>query len=110
MSLDKFKNLCNLLAFEQADYYLDMIYHKIEVEKINIDAKSKFTFLRFYAYVAMHLDKTSDALMYCDGMRFIIEEDYDEIMEKAMEKASSALVLYQKLQRNSVQVYKNFTK
>ena len=35
---------------------------------------------------------------------------YDEIMEKAMEKAASALVLYQKLQRNSVQVYKNFTK
>ncbi|MBQ3164540.1 MAG: HD domain-containing protein [Lachnospiraceae bacterium] len=35
---------------------------------------------------------------------------YDEIMEKAMEKASAALVLYQKLKRNSDQVYKNFTK
>lgn len=34
---------------------------------------------------------------------------YDEIMEKAMEKAASALVLYQKLKRNSEQVYKNFT-
>lgn len=76
--INKFINMCNLLAFKQADYYLDMIYHKIEVEKINIDAEDKFNFLRIYAYVAMNLDKTSDALMYCDGMRFIIEEDYDD--------------------------------
>ncbi len=34
---------------------------------------------------------------------------YDEIMEKAMQKAQTALVMYQKLQRNSEQVYKNFT-
>ena len=59
-------------------YYLEIIYHKIEVEKINIDIDAKFNFLRFYAYVAMNLDKTSDALMYCDGMRFIIEESYDD--------------------------------
>ena len=76
--INKFKNLCIFLAFDQADYYLDMIYHKIEVEKINIDINAKFNFLRFYAYVAMNLDKTSDALMYCDGMRFIIEESYDD--------------------------------
>ena len=76
--IDKFKNLCIFLAFEQADYYLDIIYRKIEVEKINISAEDKFRFLRFYAYVAMNLDKTSDALMYCDGMRFIIEESYDD--------------------------------
>lgn len=34
---------------------------------------------------------------------------YDEIMEKAMEKAEAALVMYQKLKRNSDLVYKNFT-
>lgn len=34
---------------------------------------------------------------------------YDEIMEKAMEKAEAALGMYQKLKRNSEQVYKNFT-
>lgn len=76
--INKFKNLCNFLAFKQADYYLGMIYHKIEVEKINIAVEDKFNFLRYYAYVAMNLDKPSDALMYCDGMRFIIEENYDD--------------------------------
>lgn len=76
--MDKFKNMCNLLAFKQADYYLDMIYHKIEVEKVNIDIDEKFNFLRYYAYVAMNLDRTSDALMYCDGMRFILDEHYDD--------------------------------
>lgn len=35
---------------------------------------------------------------------------YDEIMEKAMQKAEAALIMYQKLKRNSDQVYKNFTK
>lgn len=34
---------------------------------------------------------------------------YDEIMEKAMQKAEAALVMYQKLRKNSEQVYKNFT-
>lgn len=34
---------------------------------------------------------------------------YDEIMEKAMQKAKAALIMYQKLKRNSDQVYKNFT-
>lgn len=34
---------------------------------------------------------------------------YDEIMDKAMQKAEAALVMYQKLKRNSEQVYKNFT-
>lgn len=35
---------------------------------------------------------------------------YDEIIEKATEKADMALVTYQRLQRNSEQVYKNFSK
>lgn len=35
---------------------------------------------------------------------------YDEIMEKAMQTAEAALIMYQKLKRNSDQVYKNFTK
>ena len=104
--IDKFKNLCILLAFEQADYYLDMIYHKIEVEKVSIDAKSKFTFLRFYAYVAMHLDKTSDALMYCDGMRFIIEEDYDEIMDLIYNHLKAQICINSK-QRENANVYVN---
>ena len=35
--------------------------------------------------------------------------NYDEIMEKAMQKAEAALTMYQKLKKNSDQVYKNFT-
>lgn len=34
---------------------------------------------------------------------------YDEIMQKALQKAEAALVMYQKLKKNSDQVYKNFT-
>ena len=34
---------------------------------------------------------------------------YDDIMQKAMQKAQAALVMYQKLRKSSEQVYKNFT-
>ena len=34
---------------------------------------------------------------------------YDDIMQKAMQKAEAALVMYQKLRKSSEQVYKNFT-
>ena len=61
---------------------------------------------------AVILPKDCDILYLNDSKKLsekMREALYDEIMEKAMEKASAALVLYQKLQRNSDQVYKNFT-
>ena len=62
--------------------------------------------MRFYAYVAMHLDKTSDALMYCDGMRFIIEEDYDEISDLIYNHMKAQICINSK-QRENANVYVN---
>ena len=78
--IDKLRNMCDFLAFGQADYYLDMIYHKMEVEMVNIGIEDKFNFLQIHAYVAMNLDKVTDALMYCDGMRLILEDYNDDMM------------------------------
>ena len=100
----KLKNICNFLAFKQADYYLDMIYHKIEVEKINIDIDDKFNLLRFYAYVAMNLDKSSDALMYCDGMRFILEENYDDT-KSLMYNYMKAQICINSTQKENANIY-----
>ena len=100
----KLKNLCNFLAFRQADYYLDMIYHKIEVEKISIPIDDKFNFLRFYAYVAMNLEKSSDALMYCDGMRFILEEHYDD-QKSLMYNYMKAQICINSTQKENANVY-----
>ena len=78
--ISKLRNMVELLALDQADYYLNIIYHKIEVEKINISIDYKFRFLKIYTYVAMSLDKLSDALMYCDSMRFMLDEYDDDHM------------------------------
>ena len=102
----KFRNLCNLLAFKQADYYLDMIYHKIEVEKVNVSLDDKFHFLRIFAYVAMNLDKASDALMYCDGMRFILEEHYDD-RKNLMYNYLKAQICINSTQKENANVYVN---
>ena len=71
----KLNNMYRLLALDQAAFYLDILYHKFEVEKVYIIPEYKFKFLELYAKVAMCQDKTSDALLYCNGMRTIIEEE-----------------------------------
>ncbi len=71
----KLNNMYYFLALNQADFYLDILYHKFEVEKLYIVAEYKFILLELYAKIAMCQDKTSDALLYCDGMRAIIEEE-----------------------------------
>lgn len=68
-------NMYHLLALDQATFYLDILYHKFEVEKVYIVPEYKFKFLELYAKIAMCQDKTSDALLYCNGMRTIIDEE-----------------------------------
>lgn len=75
----KLNNMYYLLVFDQADYYLDILYHKFEVEKVYVAQKYKFIFLELNAKVSMFQDKTSDALLYANGMRNIIEESDDEL-------------------------------
>lgn len=67
-------NMYNMLALDQADYYLDIFYHKSEVENVYIVPKYKLMFLELHAKTAMCQNKTSDALLYCEGMRGLIEE------------------------------------
>lgn len=71
----KLNNMYHLLAFEQADFYLEIFYHKFEVEKVYIVPQYKFIFLELYARIAMCQDRTSDALLYCNGMRAIVEDN-----------------------------------
>lgn len=104
--INKFINMCKLLAFKQADYYLDIIYHKMEVEKINIAIDDKFNLLRIYGYVAMNLGKTSDALMYCDGMRFLLDEDYDD-RKCLMYYYLKALICVNSTQKENGYIYVN---
>lgn len=64
----KLNNMYNLMAIEQARYYLDVIYKNIEVEKLYVSEKYKFIIFEFCTEIAAMLGDTSDALMYAEAM------------------------------------------
>lgn len=66
-------NMYHTLALSQADYYLDIIYRKLEVEKIYILPEYRFALLELYAQTALYQDKSSDALLYCHMQGSLIE-------------------------------------
>lgn len=70
----KINNLLYFLALDQAEYYLDILYHKFEVEKVFVSSEHKLRFLYFYAKTVLYRKKYSEALLYCEGMRNILYE------------------------------------
>lgn len=99
----KLNNMLYFLTLDQAEYYLDILYHKFEVEKVLVTSENKFRFLSLYARTALYRQKYPEALLYCEGMRnalydcYRIEWEYQYNLLKAeiymynfkMEKAMS---------------------
>lgn len=102
--IDKLTNLYEMLALDQADYYLNIIYRKIEVEDVDISMEHRFKFLEIYAYVTMNLDKMSDALLYCNNMRFILEENNDYEMNYTYNYLKAQISMYS-TQKDNADVY-----
>lgn len=71
-------NMYYFLDLEQADYFLGMLYHKFEVEKVYIIPNQKLKFLELCAKVAMCTEQMSDAMLYCNGM-WTLAEDLDSV-------------------------------
>lgn len=71
----RLNNMYYFMAFEQADYYMGLLYHKFEVEKTYVDLDYKFKFLYLYASAAMYQSRFSDALLYCNNMHSILETE-----------------------------------
>ena len=68
--LIKLNNMYYLLDYEQAQYYMALIYHKIEVEKLSIDEEWVFDLYMLYAMISIYSDM-SKALLLCDDIRFL---------------------------------------
>ena len=100
----KLNNMYNMLTLDQAIYYLDIMYHKFEVEKLYLLPKYKFVFLEIYAKIAMSMDKTSDALLYCDGMRLLMEES-DNIAWEFKYNFTKAQIIMNGFQQSSADKY-----
>ena len=72
--LVKLNNMYYLLDFEQAQYYLAIIYRKIEVEKLSIHEDSMFDFFMLYAMISVYSD-VPNALLLCDKLHLLQRKD-----------------------------------
>lgn len=71
----KLSNMYNLLDFEQANYYLTILYQKIEIEKLSLSEDSIFDFFRLYARVSLYSNDISGALILCEHLQALRKEE-----------------------------------
>lgn len=72
--LTQLYNMYYLLDHEQAQYYLALIYNKIEVEKLFVDEDSVFRFYILYALISIYSDMPR-ALLLCDNIQSLSSKD-----------------------------------
>ncbi len=71
--ITKLKMMFYALDFEQAEYYLENIYSKIEYERMHIDYKRKLELYKLYAWVALYMMDIPIAQRVCDKIKDIFE-------------------------------------
>ena len=67
-------NMVSCAMINQANYYLEQIHNKFEVEKITIPLRDKLSYLKLYSIVALCLDNSRTALMLCDNINSSIKK------------------------------------
>ena len=73
--IEKLKNMYHMISICQAEYYLNLIYKKIEFEKLDIPERQVFDFMELYTQVALMLDKNSEAMIYAEVMKNISDNN-----------------------------------
>ena len=63
------------LAIEQALYYLGSIYHKLKIEKAEVDKDSQISCFELYAFGYLYAKKFQNALMICDNLKNMGSDD-----------------------------------
>lgn len=69
-------NMMDTLAYDQAEYYLELLYHKYEVEKYEIGDQERLEFLRIYGLTSVYNYNMKMAHIVCD--RIAVIENYKE--------------------------------
>ena len=72
----KLKNMFYMLEFEQAAYYLSIIYKKLELEVFSDNELSveRFEILKIYAKVCIYSEDIATALLVCNSMNEICKQ------------------------------------
>lgn len=70
-SYEEIENICTMFytyAFEQADYYLGMIYQKVELDKADVTIRYRINMLTLYIMVSIYREDYSYALILCEKL------------------------------------------
>ncbi|MEE1342460.1 MAG: tetratricopeptide repeat-containing diguanylate cyclase [Lachnospiraceae bacterium] len=73
-------NMVYTLAIEEANYYLDILYKKLEVEHCFAEDEFKIQLLYLYSLTAVYLEEPSKALLLLDKLKRIVNPEKDSIM------------------------------
>ncbi len=71
--IKKINDMIYTLAFRQADYYLEIIYHAIEINKMDVGKKTRIRILLMYAAVAVYNRQSKHAYVLCKKVQ---DSDY----------------------------------
>lgn len=67
--LVQIENMLNTLAIEQAEYYIELIYQNVEVDKAYVSEDYRMKMLTLYASASIYSENYSYALIACDKFR-----------------------------------------
>lgn len=73
--LSKLCNLYYMLAIEDAEYYMEIIYHRIVQEKLSVDKQDKFNFFAIRALNDIQDNNTNGALLMCEKLLSMIKSE-----------------------------------
>ena len=87
-------NMYHFMCYEQAEHYLGIIYHKFEVEHVDIDIEKEFNFLELYATVAMYMKKSAEALLYLNRMSQLLVVLDDVMLKNCYHLMAAQIYMY----------------
>ncbi|MDE6314221.1 MAG: GGDEF domain-containing protein [Lachnospiraceae bacterium] len=73
--ITKLNNMFHMLEFEQANYYLGIIYKNMEMEHIVIDDVERFEILKTYAKISIYCQNIPNALLICNNLNNIAKRN-----------------------------------
>ncbi len=67
----KLNNMFQMFEFEQASYYLGIIYKKLEMERLSINDVERFEIIKIYAKISIYCQDIANALLLCNSLNDI---------------------------------------
>ncbi len=67
----RLKNMFQTFDYEQAAYYLGIIYKKLELERLSINDMDRFEIIEIYAKISIYSEDIVNALLLCNSLNEI---------------------------------------